>query len=159
MPRNNIEMRKDVEVKQQGDEYTQEQKDEIVKSLQPYLELGYSRNMACKFIGFTPQTLSGWLKADNALLMKVISYENKVSARARKNIIDKIEADEPDLETSKWWAERKDRKDFSTRVEQGFDDEQIEKVTVEIITKNNEIKPTSDTDISEDEGEQSENSN
>jgi hypothetical protein len=140
-------------VTQQGEGYSKEDREIIVNSLEPYLKANFSRNKACRIIGLVPQTLSLWLKADNALLMKVNSWENSVSLKAINNIREKIEGEEPDIETSKWWAERRLKKEFSTRIEQGFDDEIVERIKVEIITKSDDIKHTSDTDISEDSTE------
>ncbi len=71
---------------QQGIEYTPEQKQVIVNSLRPYLELGFSRRKSCHFIGFEDATLSLWLKADNALLTQIVAWENVNNAIALANI-------------------------------------------------------------------------
>lgn len=106
----------------QGKEYTAEQKDSIVKSLLPYLEMGFSRNKACELIGLTPQTLSVWVKNDEALLIKLQGAENMLNALAISNIASamQLEAETQDTrkETSKWWLERKMKQDFSARTEQ-----------------------------------------
>lgn len=106
----------------QGKAYTDEQKNSIINSLKPYLEMGFSRNKACEFIGLTPQTLSLWLKDDEALLMKVTGWENVVNTIAMQNIVDAInleaEMEDARKETTKWWLERRMKSDFSTRTEQ-----------------------------------------
>lgn len=106
----------------QGKPFTKEQRTEIVNSLRSYLELGFSRNSACEQIGLTPQTLSLWIKADEALLMKVKGWENSNNKLALANILDAIkkeaEMEDPRKETTKWWLERKMKGEFSTRTEQ-----------------------------------------
>ena len=106
----------------QGRAYTPEEKESIIKSLQPYLEMGFSRNKACEFIGLTPQTLSVWVQDDEALLMKLTGWENVVNTTVMANLIDAInkeaETEDTRKETSKWWAERRMKADFSPKVEQ-----------------------------------------
>ena len=106
----------------QGKEFTTEQKDTIVNSLREYLELGFSRNRACALIGLAPQTLSNWIKADEALGIRIEGYENAINKVALANIVQAVskEGESEDLrkETTKWWLERKMRGDFATRQEQ-----------------------------------------
>ena len=105
----------------QGKAWTTEQKSMIIQSLQDSLELGFSRNKACEMIGLAPQTLSNWVKEDEALGIKLQNWENAINRIAMSNIRQAIasESDEEDKrkETTKWWAERKMKSDFSTRVE------------------------------------------
>ena len=106
----------------QGKPFTKEQKDSIIESLKPHLELGFSRNRACELIGLDPSTLSKWAKADEALSMKLQGWENTVNTIVMANIVDAIkrEGELPDdirKENSWKWAERRMKKDFSTRVE------------------------------------------
>lgn len=106
----------------QGRAFTPEQRKTILESLKPYLEMGYSRSKACKFIGFDETTLCKWLSSDEALSMKIHSWENTINTLAMANIksaIDKEAEDDNDKrkETTKWWLERRMKEDFSTKVE------------------------------------------
>ena len=106
----------------QGRAYTEKEREEILESLRPYLEMGYSRSKACKFIGLDESTLSKWAKASESLSMKLQGWENMVNSMVMSNIVDAIRREgelEDDLrkENSKWWAERKMKDDFSTRQE------------------------------------------
>lgn len=96
----------------QGKAYTEEQKQMIIESLQPFLELGYSRNKACNFIGFDPTTLSVWVRGDEALSMKLTAWENKTTAIAMANIQKAIKAEKDSKDKVKmnsWkWVERKE---------------------------------------------------
>lgn len=106
----------------QGKEWTPEEKNNIIQSLKPYLEMGFSRNKACDFIGLTPSTLSNWVKADDSLGMLLTSFENMVNTVAMKNVVDAIKREgqlEEDIkkENSWKWLERRMKDDFSTRTE------------------------------------------
>ena len=97
----------------QGIEFTAEERESIVQSLKPYLELGYSRNKACGFIGLAPGTLSNWVKDSEALGMKLTGWENTINSLAMANIqmaIMRESNDETDLkkENSWKWIERKE---------------------------------------------------
>ena len=109
----------------QGRAYTPEERDSIIESLRPYLELGFSRSKACKFIGFDETTLSKWVNSDEVLSMKIEGLENTINTVAMANIRDAInkeaEMDDNRKETTKWWLERRMKQDFSTKVENQTD--------------------------------------
>lgn len=106
----------------QGKAWTKEERETIIQSLKPYLELGFSRNKACNFIGIPPQTISNWVQDDESLGIKLTSWENAVNVIAVANIVDAIKAEgqnQDDLkkENSWKWAERRIKEDFSLRQE------------------------------------------
>ena len=105
----------------QGKEFTKEQKDSIIESLKDSLELGFSRAKSCKMVGLDDTTLSKWVKADESLSMKLQNWENAINRIVMSNLQQQIasETDENDKkkETTKWWAERKMKQDFSLRQE------------------------------------------
>lgn len=135
----------------QGKEYTQEQREMIIKSLLPYLEMGFSRNKACELIGLTPQTLSVWVRNDEALLIKLQGSENMLNAVAISNIASALqieaETNDPRKETSKWWLERKMKQDFSPRQENtGPDGKELPApiITLSEIRRNNSTQENSE---------------
>ena len=105
----------------QGKAWTSEQKDVIIQSLREYLELGFSRNKSCEMVGLAPQTLSNWIQKDEALGIKIQGWENAVNKLVMQNLLSAIqkesEMDDARKETTKWWAERKMKHDFSTKIE------------------------------------------
>lgn len=113
----------------QGKAFTQEQREMIIQSLKPHLELGFSRNKACELIGITPSTLSTWVKEDEALRIKLQGWENTMNALAMANIqsamLKEAEMDDARKETSKWWAERRMKADFSTRTDITTNDKEL----------------------------------
>lgn len=135
----------------QGKAYTPEQRESILESLRPYLEMGFSRSKSCKLIGLNETTLSKWVQADEALSMKLEGWENVLNAVAISNIADAIRREgelEDDLrkDNTKWWLERKMKQDFSTRTEAtGADGEALaaQPILVKFI---NEPTPEGNTD-------------
>ena len=109
----------------QGREWTKEERTTIVQSLKPYLELGFSRNKACSFVGIAPSTISNWVSEDESLGILLTSYENVINTVAMANIRDAInkeaEMDDNRKETTKWWLERRMKEDFSTKTENQTD--------------------------------------
>jgi len=106
----------------QGKEWTTEEKDKIIQSLQPYLEMGFSRNKACELIGLASSTLSNWVNQDDSLGIKLKGWENMINALAISNIKSAIrkESELPDdlrKENSWKWAERR-IKELSPKSEQ-----------------------------------------
>jgi transposase-like protein len=104
----------------QGREWTNEERETIIQSLKPFLEIGLSRNKACESIGLPPQTLSNWVVNDEALGMKLKGWENTLNLLAVSNIASALnkesEMDDAKKETSKWYLERR-MKDFSPKQE------------------------------------------
>lgn len=96
----------------QGKAFTPEERASIIESLKPFLEMGYSRNKACSFIGLDPTTLSKWVQADEALSMKLVAWENANIALALANVHKalKVEAETKDARVDNSWKylERKE---------------------------------------------------
>lgn len=105
----------------QGKPFTKEQREEIIQSLKPFLEAGFSRNKACEAISLPAQTLSNWVQQDEALGMKLQGWENTMNMLALANVHSalQLEAEQEDTkkETSKWYLERRMKEAFSTRQE------------------------------------------
>jgi hypothetical protein len=109
----------------QGKEWN---KEEVVEALKPYFLLDYSINKACELAQFPRSTFLTWYEQDEELRLKVSAWRGMVSAQARQNIVKAISPQKvkdqngnditpaPDAELSKWWLERRERKDFSSRV-------------------------------------------
>ena len=127
----------------QGREWTTEQKEEIIQSIKPYLEMGFSRNKSCSFIGLPPQTLSNWVKEDAALGMKLVSWENVNTALALANIHqaiqnEKILAEEKgDVRVDNSWK-------LISKIEDGYKDK------VDITSNDKEVSITGFTFVKND---------
>lgn len=88
-------------------------KDEVLTALEPYFLLGYNITEACEVAEFPRSTFQTWMNTDEELRLKVKSLQRKVSAKARQNIVQEIQAG--DIGDSKWWLERKEPEDFAKK--------------------------------------------
>ena len=130
---------------QQGKEYTQEQRDQVLERLKPYFLLGYSRNKACILGKFDGSTLSRWEKDDPELSRKIDSWIEYPTSIARQNIVKKLNSE--DIDTSKWWLERRD-KDMTPKQESTVkiaDKETLENAFTELV----QGKDTKDTETAD----------
>ena len=127
----------------QGREWTTEQREEIIQSVKPYLEMGFSRNKACSFIGLPPQTLSNWVKDDEALGMKLVSWENVNTALALANIHQAIQnekiltEEKGDVRVDNSWK-------LISKIEDGYKDK------VDITSNDKEVSITGFTFVKND---------
>lgn len=114
---------------QQGKPYTDKERQQIIESLQPYLEMGFSRRKACAFIGFDDTTLSKWVQDDKGLSTKLTGWENALSALALANVHKSLKAEAEmegaRIDNSKWYLERKEDS-FKPKQDITSDDEKIE---------------------------------
>lgn len=89
--------------------------DEVMERLKPYFLLDYDYTKACNLAQFPVATLKTWIQNDPELHLKITAWRGMASAKARNNIVSAIE--KGDMEMSRWWVERRERKSFSTRNE------------------------------------------
>ena len=90
-------------------------KEEIVRALEPYLKLGYSVKKACVLAQFPDRTVYDWIADDENLRAKIEAMQGMVNAKAREVVAKAVNAGSK--EDAKWWLERREKKDFSTRTE------------------------------------------
>lgn len=133
----------------QGKPFTPEQKEQAIESLKPYLEMGFSRNRACKIVGLDPTTLSKWVADDETLSMRLEGWENLITAMAIANIQQAIikEGQLPDdirKENSWKWAERK-LKELSPKNEVEHTVKELPTPLLNAIFDNNSNKEDSET--------------
>lgn len=99
-------------------------KKEVIDALSHYLRLGYSVNRACELVEIPQSTVATWVSDDVALRLKIKAWQGSVSSKARE-IVAKSIAD-GNKDDARWWLERREKKDFSTRQEvTGSDGEDI----------------------------------
>lgn len=127
---------------QQGKEYTPQERIETLELVKPYLQLGYSVARACDYAGITHQTVYKWISEDEELQREVRAWQGMVNTQARQNIVEHIMGNkkkgiEPSLETSKWWAERREKDDFSVRQENVNTERSIKEVIDEFQNPDN----------------------
>ena len=125
----------------QGKAWKPEEKEQIIQSLRESLELGFSRNKACEITGLTPSTLSNWVQNDDSLGMRLKGWENAVNKLVMVNLVDALKqegkSEDSRKETSKWWAERRMKEDFSSKTETDITSDG-EKISFGWVNENND---------------------
>lgn len=126
----------------QGKEYTKQERLELIEAIKPYLQLGYSLRKACEYAGLPYTTIYEWVKDNETLRTEIVAWQGMVNTQARQNIVEHIMGNkkkgiEPSLETSKWWAERREKDDFSVRQENINTERSIKEVIDEFQNPNN----------------------
>ena len=135
----------------QGKPFTLEERKTIIESLRPYLEMGFSRNKACKFIGLDPTTLSKWVQDDEVLSMKLVSWENVNTALALANIHQALK-NESVLATDKGEIRVENSWKLVSKLEDGYKDKldvtsnDKEMSVTGFVFKRNEDNTTNNTD-------------
>lgn len=110
----------------QGKPFTDEERNDIIESLKPYLMLNYDikkshtlafSNLSEKYKDNIPEytTIQKWIKNNPSLSVKVKAWRNSISANARQVWKDSI--DKGNYIASKEWLERIEKETFSTRQE------------------------------------------
>lgn len=137
----------------QGKEWTTEEREMIIQSLRPYLEMGYSRNKACAFVGLTPSTLSNWVKADEALGIKLTSWENTLAGLALATVHqaiqnEKIMAEEKgDVRADNSWKYLSKREDgYKDKLDLSTNDKDLPApiISLDAIRRNNSTTENSE---------------
>ena len=101
--------------RQQGKPYTKEQREKIIQSIKPYLQLDYDLKNACVMANAPYTTVISWVNKDPALCIQVEAWRNSVNAKSRQNLAKSISGG--NIDDSKWWLERRDKESFSSRKE------------------------------------------
>jgi hypothetical protein len=99
-------------------------KEKVIEALRPYFILNYSVTKACSLAQIPQSTVQTWIETDEELRLKITAWQGSVAAKSRENIAKKIQ--DGDLETSKWYAERVEKEQFSTRLDLTNKDESFD---------------------------------
>jgi len=91
-------------------------KEKVFEALEPFFKLGCSIRKACEYAGVPHSTVATWLDADDDLRTKVTAWQNEPNRLARANWIAKMS--EGDYLSSKDWLSKREKDEFSDRIEQ-----------------------------------------
>ena len=101
----------------QGKEWN---KDEVMKTLEPFFKLGCSVKKACDYAGIPRTTVQTWIDADDELRLQITAWQNEMSVLARKNWRKALEAKKKGASgytASVDWLAKKEKDEFSERKE------------------------------------------
>jgi len=91
----------------------------VLHKLEEAFSKGFSDAEACLYADIGTSTLYNYCEKNPKFLERKEALKKTPLMKARSNIYDAI--DSGDIEMSKWYAERKAKKEFSTRVEQDLE--------------------------------------
>jgi hypothetical protein len=109
---------------------------EIVTKLEYAFSKSFTDEQACFHVGISRECLNNYCIANPGFRDKKEALKKNVSLKAKLNVVEGVESGE--LSASKWWLERKNKEEFSLRVENtGKDGKDM---AVDVIIKDN-IQP------------------
>ena len=88
---------------------------ETVKKLEDAFIIGCTDEEACFYANISKPTLYDYIKLHPEFSDRKEALKKSPSFKAKKNIVNALE--EGDKETSKWYLERKNKDEFSTKTE------------------------------------------
>ncbi|MCM8788060.1 MAG: hypothetical protein NC935_08445 [Candidatus Omnitrophica bacterium] len=83
--------------------------EEVVKKLESIFKIGGTVEQACAYANISKETYYNWIEenADFLTKMEAAKYYSDIAA---KNIVTKAIIEDKDLETAKWWLEKREFK-------------------------------------------------
>ena len=104
--------------------------EEIVSKLEYGFMKGLNVTECCHYADISRQTYYEYLEKNPGYSDRIEELRSKPSARAKLNITEAIENGDTDL--SKWWLERKNKDEFSTKQEVAADVKEKVTITIEL---------------------------
>jgi len=89
--------------------------DEIVKKLENIFKIGGTVEEAITYGGISKQTFYNWIKDDEGFLTKM-EQARYFADIAAKNVVVRAITKDKDLETAKWWLEKREFKNKTPAV-------------------------------------------
>ncbi len=104
--------------------------DDTVNKLEQAFSIGADVSTACFYANISRQTYYNWIEENKELADKFDRLREKPVLKAYQTVADKL----GEIDTAKWYLERKRKKEFSTRTEStGADGERLLPVLVKFI--------------------------
>ena len=88
---------------------------EVLQKLEYGFMKGLTDEQCCSYADISPSTLYDYCNKKPEFSERKEQLKNNPSVRAKLNIVEAIEEGNPEL--SKWWLERKEKSEFSTKQE------------------------------------------
>ncbi len=91
--------------------------EEVLQKLEYGFMKGLTDEQCCNYADIAPSTLYNYCKENPEFSERKEQLKNNPSVQAKLNIVEAIENGNIDI--AKWWLERKEREEFSTKQELG----------------------------------------
>ena len=88
---------------------------EIVTKLEYAFSKSFTDEQACQHVDISRQCLNRYCLENPEFRDKKESLKRNLTLKAKMNVVESIESGE--ISSSKWWLERKNKEEFSLRVE------------------------------------------
>ena len=105
--------------------------DAVVSKLEYGFMKGLNVTECCHYADISRQTLYEYLEKNPAFSDRIEELKSNPSTKAKLNVVEAIENGDTDL--SKWWLERKNKDEFSTKQEVSADVKGDIEITVELV--------------------------
>ena len=104
--------------------------EEVIGKLEYGFMKGLTDEQCCNYADIHPSTLYDYCNSHPEFSERKEQLKNSPSVKAKLNIVEAIEKGNPEL--SKWWLERKEKNEFSTKQEIEADVNSDVTITVEL---------------------------
>ena len=104
--------------------------EETVKKLVDAFSMWFTDEEACLYSDISKQTLYNYCEKNPKFLTKKELLKNKPKIKAKLNLLNAINSN--DLDTSKWYLERKSRDEFSLKTEIDNNHKGLENITIKL---------------------------
>ena len=104
--------------------------DEVLQKLEYGFMKGLTDDQACSYADIAPSTLYNYCAEHPKFLERKEQLKNSPSVKAKLNIVEAIEKGNAEL--SKWWLERKEKNEFSTKQEIDASVDEDVTITIEL---------------------------
>ena len=88
---------------------------EVVTKLEYAFAKSFTDEQACQHVDISRECLNNYCIANPEFRDKKESLKRNLTLKAKMNVVESIESGE--ISSSKWWLERKNKEEFSLRVE------------------------------------------
>ena len=87
----------------------------VVKKLEGVFKLGVSDEIACRYAKISKPTFYDWCKKDEDFLYRITTAKDFARLAAGNVVMDAIVKDK-DINSAKWWLERKHKDEFGQQM-------------------------------------------
>ena len=107
---------------------------EVLRALQVIFLIGATQEEACRYSGISVKTLWSYTEKHPEFLQEIRAWQEDGILKARRKVIEEIPED---INTAKWYLERKRKSEFSLRQElTGKDGDAIQPILVKFLDEN-----------------------
>jgi hypothetical protein len=89
--------------------------EEVIVKLESIFKIGGSIEEACSYAGISDETYRRWMNENNSFMARIESARHYPDIVAKNVVVDSMVKDR-DLNTAKWWLEKRQFKEASVQI-------------------------------------------